>query len=881
MITSLLPGALKSPDPVLAPVDKDLAKGRVKKAFAAVKSLAERGNPAAQLRLARMYQSGEGIVQNLSAALKWFRASAEQDNLEAQNELGLIYLAGRVGHHSASTAALAQLQEPGQGGSLFQSIFPDGFTIKQDYPEAVRWSQRAAASGHAIAQARLGYHYAAGIGVERDYAMAEHWLGEAAKQDEELGILCLAILYAGGHGDPPKFELAAEHFGRLAERGNPAGEYNLALLALAGNGVPADPERAEALLKSAADREHLPAIHLLGVRLAERDGDPESLRSAETWLRRAAGRGSAASLVALGRLFASGKSGSLPEAAALIREAADLRHAEAHHCLAELYRDGRGLPRDAEEAAKWFRSAVELGFLHSTVDLMVLHARGVERARDLGEVADRLSQAIERGDTTACHYLGVLLLRGIGVPRDSKRGVDLLVRSWEAGHRISGAQLGTYYASEDADAAPDYARAAEWYAKAGEAGDVASHFNLAFLHIRGLGVALDPDRGVALLTKLADGGFRLAAEALFSQYSPGGYLPPDQALAAHWLNRAVELGSTTAARQLARRQFEGDGADREAARRLLERAAESGDVQAQVELGRFLQFGADGEAPDMAAAQVWMERAALGGSAEAMAWLGDVHRQSLSPTARPEVAEQYYRMAGQRGHVGAITMLAALRSAPEAGEAGLEEAARLWRLAADAGNANAKRRLGECLLHGIGLPKDIAGGLALLEETAGAGDVAAQLALGAFHAEGKAPQADVTKAPGWFRKAAEAGNAAGEYNLGVCHRLGLGLPKDDAEARRWYELAAAQDFPSARLALADMLVQRGDGSEDARAAELYAGLTDIYPHAWYGLGLLRASGRGLPLDRKIAIECFRRSAEQGFQPAIDTLKNLEPARADA
>jgi TPR repeat protein len=117
MIKSLLVG-LRSPDKILAAADRDLAKGRPAKAFAAVKTLAESGNPDGQVRLARMYQNGEGVLQSFPSALKWFRSAAEQGSVAAQNELGIIYLAGRAQSQAATAAAAAQYARlPACGGS--------------------------------------------------------------------------------------------------------------------------------------------------------------------------------------------------------------------------------------------------------------------------------------------------------------------------------------------------------------------------------------------------------------------------------------------------------------------------------------------------------------------------------------------------------------------------------------------------------------------------------------------------------------------------------------------------------------------------------------------------------------------------------------------
>src|SRR5258705_102442 len=52
------------------------------------KSLAERGDSAAQYSIGAMYTNGEGVAQSYSEALKWFRLSASQGYVKADTALG-------------------------------------------------------------------------------------------------------------------------------------------------------------------------------------------------------------------------------------------------------------------------------------------------------------------------------------------------------------------------------------------------------------------------------------------------------------------------------------------------------------------------------------------------------------------------------------------------------------------------------------------------------------------------------------------------------------------------------------------------------------------------------------------------------------------------
>ena len=57
--------------------------------------LAEQGDAEAQHKLGRMYGKGQGLSQNYSEAVKWYRKAAEQGLPEAQRSLGFMYAKGQ------------------------------------------------------------------------------------------------------------------------------------------------------------------------------------------------------------------------------------------------------------------------------------------------------------------------------------------------------------------------------------------------------------------------------------------------------------------------------------------------------------------------------------------------------------------------------------------------------------------------------------------------------------------------------------------------------------------------------------------------------------------------------------------------------------------
>ena len=95
--------------------------------FDEIKRLAEKGDVVAQMNLGNKYYVGEGVPQNFTEAVKWYRKAADQGNAVAQFNLGVMYAKG-------------------QG-------------VAKSDTEAAKWYRKAATQGSADSQNNLGVMY--------------------------------------------------------------------------------------------------------------------------------------------------------------------------------------------------------------------------------------------------------------------------------------------------------------------------------------------------------------------------------------------------------------------------------------------------------------------------------------------------------------------------------------------------------------------------------------------------------------------------------------------------------------------------------------------------------------------------------------------------
>jgi len=157
--------------------------------LAEISSKAESGDKKAQYWLALLYQEGDLIPRDLTAAHKWMLKSAEQGDAPAQTEIGQTYL--------------PQGKPPELGAG--------------EYGEADRWLRLAATQGDAEAQFLLGTGYEQGWFGGTDYSEALRWLRKAAQQGLPVAQFCLGQRYEDGDGVPESDVVAARWYRRAAD----------------------------------------------------------------------------------------------------------------------------------------------------------------------------------------------------------------------------------------------------------------------------------------------------------------------------------------------------------------------------------------------------------------------------------------------------------------------------------------------------------------------------------------------------------------------------------------------------------------------------------------------------------------------------------------
>lgn len=172
--------------------------------------------------VARCYERGKGVDEDLEEAIAWYTKSATQGHVESQYTLGKYYL---------------------KGGN-----------VSQDYKKAIYWFLLAAEKKHTLSLHELGLCSFKGLGFTRNYGTAIEWFRLAVEAGNVIQdtYYYLGLCYLNNKKNPLSLEVAVKYF-QLAGDSNGA-FYYLGLCHYNGWGVEKDYYKAFDYYKKAASR---------------------------------------------------------------------------------------------------------------------------------------------------------------------------------------------------------------------------------------------------------------------------------------------------------------------------------------------------------------------------------------------------------------------------------------------------------------------------------------------------------------------------------------------------------------------------------------------------------------------------------------------------
>jgi TPR repeat protein/Flp pilus assembly protein TadD len=591
---------------------------------------------------------------------------------------------------------------------------------------AFRFYVRAARSGLAEAEYRIGRCYLEGAGVPPSRAEAVRWLEQAGRRAHVEAQSLLAMLHL--HGAAGRRERSAAGLFDTCETTDP------------------DYRTAAFWARTAAEGGSADGQAVLAYILTSGPEDMRDLAEAELWYERSAAAGC--------------PQGRLGHALALARKGGD----EAVQ----------------REVAAQLEKAAEAGLPLAFYLLGVISEQGLGVARDQVAAAHLYRCAAEAGDRAGQARWGLALLRGLGVDADPCAGETWLRRAALAGDAEAAVVVGDLYAGSG-NLPPNHAEAAQWFRRAAEAGHSGAARALGLLHLTGRGVAPDPEEAVQWFRIAAAAGDPTAQAELGNLVLKGFGGQDDRLCTCRWFAQAADAGDPVAAFNYGVCLARGIGVSPDDAQAAfwLRKAADR-VVSAQYWYGRLLIEGR-GVARDVAGGRAWIARAAEGGLPDAQAALGEMMLNGSGGRRDPCGALALLEKAAAQGHVGAMFATALIYRDGHHVSADQMAAQRWFRAAAERGHAKAQIMLGRYLARSLAGEHDPERAHYWLEQALAQGQTEAAEELTAL-SRGIAPNGSLQQLPDQFAAHSESGErAAFPLSSLACEERGLEKGQTDPE----------------------------------------------------------------------------------------------------
>lgn len=194
-------------------------------ALSVLEKSAALGNTTAMINIGNIYEFGQRTGKpEYKEAAKWYqRAALLGDGTGVFNYANLLH-SGRGVRRDRETAFLLfeKLTSRGFKGAAFYLglYYENGYVVKRDYKEALRYYQLGASTNDAFCYNQLGRMYCLGRGIQKpEPEMGFFYYEQAAKMGDATGLSNMAYAYEVGQGVQQDTIKAIEYYTQAAELG--------------------------------------------------------------------------------------------------------------------------------------------------------------------------------------------------------------------------------------------------------------------------------------------------------------------------------------------------------------------------------------------------------------------------------------------------------------------------------------------------------------------------------------------------------------------------------------------------------------------------------------------------------------------------------------
>lgn len=174
-------------------------EANVSKAFESLLKSAQMGDSNSQYDVGMMYLNGIGVDRNSTKSLYWLNEMLKQKkDADVLNRVGLMYMTGQGTDIDYDKAESCFIKAADDGSP--EALYNLGglYETKNQYDKAISIYSKAIKLTFPAAYSRIGVLYENGFGVKQDMKEAMKWYFFAASKGDAEGLRNLGRIYEGG-----------------------------------------------------------------------------------------------------------------------------------------------------------------------------------------------------------------------------------------------------------------------------------------------------------------------------------------------------------------------------------------------------------------------------------------------------------------------------------------------------------------------------------------------------------------------------------------------------------------------------------------------------------------------------------------------------------
>lgn len=162
-------------------------------------------SPSVRYKIGRMFESGVIFKKDINKAVEHYTFAAEAGDINAQANLGALYLAKKLPKNLAKKNSIEQgirwSEKAAEQNSVQAQVnlamtYQKGLLDKVDVNKAIYWFKAAAANNNAFSQYQLGLYYY----HSKNYKEAFYWFDLASELHNKEAMLYLSMMFDKGLG---------------------------------------------------------------------------------------------------------------------------------------------------------------------------------------------------------------------------------------------------------------------------------------------------------------------------------------------------------------------------------------------------------------------------------------------------------------------------------------------------------------------------------------------------------------------------------------------------------------------------------------------------------------------------------------------------------